>query len=145
MSKLFKTFMAVAAFASLTVVSSCTKTCDEGFEGDKCDTEIREKVVGTYSVTEDCTVTGGATYSVSITKSGTDVTKVLINPMGGYPSSTGTVSVDGTSITIAEQTTGGYTFSGSGTINNGGASITVTYTVGTGGVSETCNGTWTKQ
>lgn len=145
MSKLFKSFMAVAAFAAITFVSSCTKTCDEGFEGDKCDTEIRAKVIGTYNVDENCTSTGDADYSVTITNSGTDVTKVLINPFGGYPASTGTVSVDGTSLTIASQTTGGYTFSGSGTINNGGASISVTYTVSDGTDSETCTGTWTKQ
>lgn len=145
MSKLFKSFMTVAAFAAITFVSSCTKTCDEGFEGDKCDTEIREKVVATYSVTEDCSNTGGATYNVVISKSSTDVTKVLIAPFGGYPASTGTVSVDGTSLTIANQTSGGLTFSGTGTINNGGTSISVTYTISDGTDSETCNGTWTKQ
>lgn len=145
MKKIFNSFLIVAVMASVASISSCTKTCDAGYEGSDCKTEIRAKVIGTYRVVETCSTTGGANYNVTITASGSDVTKVLVSPFAGYPGVTGIISVDGTTLTIASQTVAGYTFSGSGTINNGGTTITANYTISDGTNSESCPGTWTKQ
>ena len=145
MNKIFKGFLGVAVLATMVTVSSCTKTCDKGYEGSDCKTEVRTKIVATYKVDETCSTTGHASYNVTISKSSTDVTKVLISPFGGYPSLTATVSVDGTALTVASQTLAGYTYSGSGTINNSGATLTMTYTISDGTSSESCPGTWTKQ
>lgn len=140
MSKLFKTFMAVAAFASLTVVSSCTKTCDEGFEGDKCDTEIRAKFIGQFQGSETCTV-GTDNYTVTITSATSDVLKVTFNNVynAGY---TATATVDGSAFTVASQTVAsGVTVAGSGTIS--GDVLTFTYTID-GAANNTCTFTGTK-
>ena len=146
MKKVFKPFMVVAAVAGLMAVNSCSKTCDPGYEGTDCKTETRAKILGSYHVTETCSVTGAAAYDVTITASGTDVTKVLVSPFGGYSGLTGTISVDGTTLTIGQQSSAGYTVVGSGTINNSGASLTVSYTItDSQNASETCPGTWTKQ
>lgn len=140
MSKLFKTFMTVAVFAGLTVVSSCTKTCDEGFEGEKCDTEIRAKFVGQFQGSETCTV-GTDNYTVTITTSATDVLKVTFNNVynAAY---TATATVDGSAFTVANQTVAtGVTVQGSGTIS--GDNLTFTYTID-GAANNTCTFTGTK-
>ena len=144
MKKIFTALMVIASFATVTTITSCTKTCDPGFEGSDCKTEVRTKIVGNYSVVETCSSTGAASYTVAISKSTTDVTKVIVTPFAGYPGITGIISVDGTTLTIASQTVAGYTFSGTGTINNGGTSITANYTISDGTNSESCPGTWTK-
>ncbi len=146
MKKVFKPFMVATTFVGLMLVNSCAKTCDPGYEGSDCKTEVRTKILGNYQVNETCSTTGAASYSVTISASGTDVTKVLVSPFGGYSGLTGTISVDGTSLTIAQQTSAGYSVVGTGTINNDGASLTVNYTItDSQQASESCPGTWTKQ
>lgn len=141
MSKLFKTFMAVAAFASLTIVSSCTKTCDEGFEGDKCDTEIREKFIGQFQGQETCTA-GTDSYTLTVSKSSSDVLKVTVNNVynQGF---TATATVDGSTFTITNQNVGGtVTVQGTGTLT--GNNLSFQYTIADGGTSNTCTFTGSK-
>jgi ferritin-like protein len=45
MKKIFKSFLIVAVMASVASISSCTKTCDPGYEGTDCKTETRAKVL----------------------------------------------------------------------------------------------------
>ncbi len=133
--------------ASVASISSCTKVCDAGYEGSDCKTEVREKIIGNFQVTETCGTTGSAVYNIVISKSATDVLKVLIVPFGGYTGTTGSATVDGTNITIAAQTANGLDFNGTGTIGSNGASISLSYTIAItgGGAGETCTGTWAKQ
>lgn len=139
MKKLFKPFMVAAAFAGLMTVSSCTKTCDEGFEGDDCKTEIRAKYVGAFTGTEECT-TGNSIITITYDDQSSDVTKVSIqNLYGAGFVSEGTLQSDG-SINIATQTFG--TGSISGTVNISGGKISATYVVTASGVSDNC--TWTQ-
>lgn len=147
MKRIFNLLVAGVVATTFMMTQSCgSKVCDAGYEGTDCKTEMRAKIIGTYKVVENCSTTGAATYNVNITKSGTDVQLVLVNPMGGYTGITGTGSVDGTALTFATQTNNGYTFSaGTGTISADGSTISMTYTVAAGGASETCTGTWTKQ
>lgn len=146
MKRIFNLFVAGVFATAILGTQSCTKTCDAGYEGSDCKTEVRAKIIGTYKVVENCSSTGAANYNVSITKSGTDVQVVLVNPMGGYTGITGTGTVEGTSLTFATQTQSGYTFSaGTGTISADGGTISMSYTVAAGGQTETCTGTWTKQ
>lgn len=145
MKKLFRTFLAVAAFAAVSGITSCTKVCDEGYEGDKCDVEIREKIIGTYGLTETCSLTGAANYDLVITKSSTSVLNVLISPFGGYVGVQGTAKVDGDNITISAQSSNGFNFNGSGTITNDGQNISLSYTISDGTTSENCSGTAAKK
>lgn len=141
MSKLFKSFMTVAAFAAITFVSSCTKTCDEGFEGDKCDTEIREKFVGQYQGQETCTV-GTDSYTLTIAKSSSDVLKITVNNVYNQ-SLTATATVDGSTFDVANQNVGGsVTIQGTGTLS--GDNLSFQYTIADGVNSNSCTFTGTK-
>lgn len=141
MKKLFKTFMAVALISSLGILSSCDKTCDEGYEGDKCDTEIREKFIGAFQGNEICT-TGNDNYTLTIAKSGTDVLKVTLSNVYGS-AFVATASVDGSSFTVASQTVAiGVTVSGSGTVS--GNNLTFSYNINDGTNSNNCSFTGTK-
>lgn len=115
--------------------------CDAGYEGTDCDTESRAKFIGTYNVTEACT-SGNYTYSISATTSATGITSIIISNFGDYGVNvTGTVS--GSNLTIANQTVGGGTFSGSGQIS--GNILTITYNVTAGTSTDDCTMTCTKQ
>lgn len=145
MKRLFRTFAAFAILGAVATTTSCTKTCDEGFEGDDCKTEVRAKIIGTYGMTETCSVTGNANYDIVITKASTDVMNVLISPFGGYPGATGTAKVEGDVITISAQSSVGFSFNGSGTISNNGNNISLSYTISDGTNSESCSGTGVKK
>lgn len=138
MKKIFKTFLTVAAFAAVAGVSSCTKVCDEGYEGDKCDVAIREKLLGTWRTTaENCTSGGPSTFDIAITTN-SDITKVNIANLYGA-GFTAVASIDeNNAITIASQSFGTGNISGSGSISGG--SLTLSYTVTSGGAADNCNG-----
>lgn len=140
MSKLFKSFMTVAAFAAITFVSSCTKTCDEGFEGDKCDTEIRAKfLTNNATVADDCTTTG---YNLNITAKQSDINYVVFSNLGNFNvPAVVEAKVDGTSLSATNYVDAtGRKFTFSGTI--AGNILTVDYTVVyTDNTSESCTAT----
>ena len=119
----------------------CDCVCDAGYEGVSCDTEERAEFIGTYNVTEACT-SGNYTYSITVTTSSTGVTSIIINNFGDYNVNV-IATVSGDNLTIANQTVGGGTFSGSGQIN--GSILTITYNVTAGTSSDDCTMTCTKQ
>jgi hypothetical protein len=154
MKKMFNLILAVTVFAGLTAVTSCSKTCDEGFEGTKCDTEIREKFTGTssttYTATEDGTLSQPATFDVTISKSTTGATKILIGNVWNTFTNQVLATVDGDKFTIENQTpdNDGYSVQGTGTIN--GNKITVNYSVTDNNATPATtdqinNGVWTKK
>jgi len=156
------TMLTIGAFSAITYVS-CNKdeckdvvcqnagtcsngvcSCATGYEGTNCQTASAEKFVGTYSVVENCSVSGGVgPYTTTISQSSSNKVNVLLQNFGDFSATiTVTGSVNGTTLTIASQTVSGYTVSGSGTYNNG--VITITYTVSGTLNNETCTATWTK-
>lgn len=139
MKKIFNSFLVVAVMASVASISSCTKTCDLGYEGSNCKTEVRAKYLGNFNGSEACT-SGTSTIAVNVLTVTSDVTKVTFsNLYGAGFNTTGTVQADG-SITIATQTFGTGSISGSGAINAG--KVKVTYVVTAGGAADNC--TWTQ-
>lgn len=139
MKKVFKSFIAIALVGTIATVNSCTKTCDLGYEGDDCKTEVRTKYLGAFNGTESCT-TGSSPIAVNVTSVAGDVTKVNFNNLYGAAfNNTGTVQADG-NITIANQAFGTGQISGSATVDAG--KVKVTYTVTAGGASDAC--TWTQ-
>ncbi|MEO5674696.1 MAG: calcium-binding EGF-like domain-containing protein [Chitinophagales bacterium] len=115
-----------------------TCICDAGYEGDNCETESRAKFVGTYTVsgTITCPISGDGTITNSVltlTNSSGSVSDVVIN-FAGVLTINGTVT--GTSITVASQSVGAFTYTGSGSIS--GSNITMTLNEFDSGLSETC-------
>lgn len=118
-----------------------TCVCDAGYTGTNCDTEERAQFLANYSVSESCT-SGNYTYSIEVGTSSTDVTKVIISNFGDYGVDV-VATVNGSSLTIANQTVGGGTFSGSGQLS--GNILTITYSVTAGTSTDSCTMTCTKQ
>lgn len=144
MKKVFKPFMMMATVAGILAVSSCTKTCDEGYEGSDCKTEVRAKFLGNYHGTEQCTA-GNDEYNVVIAASSTDVVKVTISNVynQGF---TATASVSGSSLTIESQTVvSGVVVSGTGSVSGDGKNLTLTYSIGDGTTNNSCTFTGEKQ
>ncbi len=126
MKKIFNSFLIVAVMASVASISSCTKTCDPGFEGTDCKTEIRTKFLKDNAVTSDnCTGTG---YNLTVGKA-TDVQYVKFSNLGNY--STPAVveaKVEGTTLTATSFIdAAGRKFTVTGTLT--GSTLTVNYTV----------------
>ncbi len=146
MKKLFRTFLAVAAFAAVSGITSCTKVCDPGYEGDKCDVKIVSKYVGTYQA--NGTDNQGGTYTnwtVIISESSSDVLTVLINLQNASITLSAKVAEEGGSYTITSQNVSGYTYSGSGTLTSNAMTLNLTEIGGTPQVTTVYNFTGTKQ
>ena len=125
----------LAGFAAL---SSCSKVCDTGYEGEHCTTEVRTKYLGTFSGRQTCGAVTD-TFTVAIGTVANDVTKIKIyNIYNSTLNATGTV-LDNGSITIASQSLGSGTISGS--VTNSSGKINIAYTVSVqGSVVDNC--TW---
>ncbi len=126
---------------SLFTASSCTKTCDEGYEGDDCKTAIREKFLGSFKGNEICG-TGNDNYTIAIAASGTDILKINLGNVYNQ-NLTVTATVEGTSFSVASQQPAvGVTVSGTGSVS--GNNITFTYNINDGTNSNNCTFTGTK-
>jgi hypothetical protein len=132
MKRTFKTFFAVAALAAVATISSCTKTCDIGYEGTDCKTEVRAKFVNEpngYQVVEDGTLSAAANYTVHIQTSTTAINEVKITNVWNSFLHAVIAKVDGKNITIARQEPDGDKFfvEGSGLLS--GNTISINYKV----------------
>jgi hypothetical protein len=121
MKKLVSFIAAAGLVATLMTTSSCTKTCDAGYEGSDCKTEVRAKYLGTWS--ESGTFTSGSTQgpvtSLSVlraTSSGAVTDLIATFTFNGTAYSVkSTLGSDGKTFTIPSQTEAdGSTATGSG-------------------------------
>ncbi len=121
--------------------------CTPGFEGDDCSLEVREKFLGTYNVSDNCSVTGNAHYTINIGAVDTSVTRVGIANFNNDFGNLVIAVISGNNIEIPIQSPDfdGRSVSGAG-IFSGGSSITWNYTiVSSGGVANNCtNSVWQK-
>ncbi len=128
--------------AATAGLSSCTKVCDTGYEGPKCDSLVRGKYLGVFMGQENCG-TPGDTFLVAFSAVNQDPQKILItniynaNNLNAY----GTVLANG-SVTIAPQEFGTGTISGD-LVYNGGQ-LVLEYQIKVQGLNTaTCN--WVKR
>lgn len=136
MKKLFRTFSAFALIGSLFTFNSCEKVCDEGYEGDKCDVEIRAKYFGTYKVSGTATNDLGSApitdLIINITTSSAGILNFNISyTLGGDQYSLNAkLDTDGKNFTIPQQTitAGGtnYIYSGSGSFTSNSITLQLT-------------------
>ncbi|HWB62183.1 MAG TPA: hypothetical protein VG603_01645 [Chitinophagales bacterium] len=154
MKKSIKSLLAFGAISAILVVSSCTKTCDTGYEGSDCKTEVRAKFLSN-NISASETKNGGTaySYSTSIISSSSDLLTVYLTKVAnGFFNSNVKATVNGTALTIESQEpdADGYTIQGNGSITD--KTITLTYTI-TGlnaavppvTVTDTYQATWTIQ
>lgn len=152
MKKLVSFIAATALVVALMTTSSCTKTCDAGYEGSDCKTELRTKFINEpngWEANEIGSRSGQSPlYTVHVQTSSTGVSKVRITNF--WNSFVGDVVADVTTsntFTIPNQTPDNdqYTVvSGTGTISNN--TITIAYSVtDSAGRTDAVAGTWTKK
>ncbi len=146
MNKIFKGILGVAILATMVSVSSCTKTCDKGYEGSDCKTEVRTKFAGTYSATDN---PGALIYSVTV-GSGSAINDVLIssNFSDSYFVNNVKGTVDGTTLTVARQQPDGDNYFVEGTATLSNKTLTWNYKIINATVSPETSiaytGSWTK-
>lgn len=145
----------LAATAGTTMtMTSCKKddaTCETGYEGTDCKTEVRAKFINAsgWSAEEVGSVSKASTFGVNIKTSSTGVDKILISNLYNEFGNDVVATVSGTTFTIARQEPDGDKFfvQGNGSFN--GTSITVDYTVTDERtavvISDRVTGTWTKK
>lgn len=97
-----------------------------------------ENLVGSWTTTDDC----GYTWTTTVTESSADDKIVFDNFAGIGSGFTITATVSNTAVTIASQSSGGFTVIGSATVSDDGETMDYSYTLtDSGSNSETCAGT----
>ncbi|MFT4062265.1 MAG: hypothetical protein QM642_07915 [Edaphocola sp.] len=140
--------LAAAGFTAATF-TSCTKeeTCNVGYEGDDCKTLSRDKFIGQWKGTEECTL-GTDDYSITITASSTSEVGVVLNNIYNQ-SFVGTGTMTGTNgFSFSGQGTGSgggtVTFSGTATLNSTTGQLSVVYEITSTAATNSCEFTGTK-
>ncbi|MBL7800270.1 MAG: hypothetical protein JNL95_06045 [Chitinophagales bacterium] len=149
MKKLLNFLMIGAVSAMLVTTSSCTKTCDAGYEGSDCKTEVRTKYYGNYKTSGTAVNTSGSftitDLIVSVSSNASDVQNFNFSyTIGGDTYLlNGKIDANGTAFTVPSQTAFGLTYTGTGTFTT--SSMTVQLTEVDGGTTTTINLTGPKQ
>ena len=118
MKKIFNSFVIVAMMAAVATTSSCTKTCDPGYEGSDCKTETRSNYYGIYTLSGSDT--DGDTYSnlqTTVATGGNDVLQMNITMVGNGLTVPFTGKLDASStstFSVAQFPFAGEQFTGSG-------------------------------
>ncbi len=110
---------------------------------------VKTSYTGTYSVSETCSDGGTYTYDTSISPgSGSD--EILINNFGGYGTTVNvltTISGDLGDVLVVNYTTGGATFTGTGTLTEGTITtmkMNIDYVASDGSSSLNCDATYNR-
>lgn len=109
--------------------------CDTGYEGTNCQTLVRAAYIGSFNVQETCSQSTD-TYAVTVSAGGSDLAVTISNLYDAGLIVNGTVNADG-GITIASQTFGTGTISGS--VTKTGGVLTFNFTIAVSGQSDSCS------
>ncbi|MBP6730781.1 MAG: hypothetical protein KA149_01910 [Chitinophagales bacterium] len=127
-------------FVASAFISSCSKKCDSGYEGNKCTTEVRAKYYATYSGTA---VTNGnnATVDCIISQGSSGIHSLIVQ--GGLTNGVALEAIlatnnDGSFVINQQVINASFTVSGSGAFNGNSINVTLNYP---GAVTTTFNGT----
>ena len=101
--------------------------CPPGFEGELCDEFSRQKILGNFDVTSNCTGDTSVTETWSISASSSAFNEVLIGNFHRPALNMFATIVDSNTIEIEEQIIGSYIIYGSGTIEGEG-NLSIQYT-----------------
>jgi len=121
-------------------------TCADGYEGTRCESEMRAKFIGVYNANENCTGFGIDNFQINVATSSTGIKNIIItNFFGAGLSVSATISDNAVSIpnqTVVDGIGNAYTLSGGGQLS--GNILTLTYSISSGGVGTNCTATCTK-
>ncbi len=118
--------------------------CPNGYEGDNCQIESRDKFLGRYQVYKNC-YDGGPSESYNTHISiGNNVENVVINNIANLGLGAEAI-VRGNNIRIPEQNVGATQVYGQGTYNKGSNSMNLQITYTQGGRSYNCECSYQKQ
>lgn len=107
----------------------CLCDCEIGYEGDRCELEVRAKYMGNYLASGSDNQGGSYTnWTVILSNSSSAVNKFLINLQNGGITLTATLNAEGTGYTIEPSTVGGYSFTGSGSLTSTSMTLTLNET-----------------
>lgn len=149
MKKLLNFLMIGAVSAMLVTTSSCTKTCDAGYEGSDCKTEVRTKYYGNYKTSGTAVNTFGSgaitDLIVTVSSNASDVQNFNFTyTLGGdVYLLNGLLDANGTAFTVPSQTAQGVTYSGTGSFTT--SSMTLQLSEVDGSTTTTINLTGPKQ
>ncbi len=125
----------------------CLCVCTDSFEGDKCQTEARQKFISNYNWTDQCSP--GISYTARIEASATGVNKVTITNILGELEGTAIATISKNNITIESQTVNdvdgdAWTVksTNTGELSNNSFTLTIQATFGT--TTITCTYNFTK-
>jgi hypothetical protein len=122
----------------ILIIQSCEDTNDKT-------NDPRDNITDTWQCKETSEVFKQTTYTVDITKSSSDSTKILIDNFYQIgPGSKVSAKLNGSGLSIASQTLDGFTISGSGTISSNYKTINLTYTVNDGAGIDHVTAVYTK-
>lgn len=105
--------------------------CLVGYEGTYCEQLTRDKIIGVYTGTSDCS---SSPSSITITAGTSDLTLILYGDNGMFSNQTATVTSK-TTFTFSFPSSQYYVVSGTGTLTGDGITITSTITGGVSGPS----------
>ena len=126
------------------LVASCAPDKDNDPNSPSPETDARDKYAAQWHVTENSAVAGTNTHNVTISKSTTNSTEVLISNFSGL-SVSARASVNNNVLTIPYQQLGSLGFTqGSGTLTSS-SNINLTYTTTISSNRDSCTATYTKQ
>jgi hypothetical protein len=97
-------------------------------EEDLLNNDIRDQLEGKWSVTEDNNLKSTDYYNVTISKSLSDTSKILINNFYAI-NATVEAEISDLNLSIPQQTVSGFTFHGYGTVSGNMKKIEWSYTV----------------
>lgn len=137
--------LTLSAFSAVTF-TSCSKDdsgCAVGYEGSDCKTLSRDKFVGIYVGTEQCS-SGNDNYNITIGANSDQIKLTMTNLYNQNLTAIGTMTSTTTFSFNGNQTVGGVnvTFSGNGSLNAN--QLTVTYQINDGTNNNSCTFTGTK-
>ena len=113
------------------ISGSCS--CPSGYEGNQCETQSRDKFIGTYTGTETCTI-GTDNYTITLAPNSDGIKLTMTNLYND--NITAICTMTGTNTFTFNGTQSGATYTGTGSL--AGNSLTVDYTISDGTLSNSC-------
>ena len=135
----------VACLSLSLIIISCKPDKTDDPTAPSPTTDARDKYIGSWLCNENSKVSGQTSYTVSISKSTSSSSEILIDHFYDLQAQArATVASNNISIPYQQLGTIGFA-SGSGTLSSSGTNLALTYTTNVAGNKDTCTANCVKQ